>query len=317
MAKKRRFVALTGGVGGAKLALGLTHLLGPDEVTFIVNTADDFEHLGLHIAPDLDTLMYTLAALNNPEAGWGRRDESWHFIETFAQLGGEAWFRLGDRDLAVHVERTRQLRAGATLTQVTRRLCDKLGVAHTLLPMSDDRVSTVVLTAQGPLAFQHYFVRERCTPVVKGFRFDGLDEAVFNPEIARCLDDPLLAGIVICPSNPFVSVDPILALPGLAARLRALTAPIIAVSPIVGGTAIKGPTAKMMAELGLSTDAYTVANHYEGLLDAFVLDRADAALAQSVRDLGLAVTTTNTVMVTLDDRIALARHCLEQLGQLA
>ena len=315
--EKPRYVALTGGVGGAKLALGLTKLLGPDEITFIVNTGDDFRHLGLYVAPDLDTLTYTLAGLNNPETGWGRRDETWHFIDTLAHLGGETWFRLGDRDLALHTERTRLLREGATLTDVTGRIAGKLGVTHRLLPMSDDAVSTVVLTPNGPLAFQHYFVRERCAPVVSGFRFDGAERAAVNPGVVRCLEDSRLAGVIVCPSNPFVSVDPILSLPGLSTRLRELAAPVIAVSPIVGGAAIKGPTAKMMAELGFSTDAYTVARHYEGLLDAFVLDHADRPLAQSVRDLGLDVTTTNTVMVTLDDRIALARHCIEQLGRLS
>jgi LPPG:FO 2-phospho-L-lactate transferase len=315
--KHRRYLALTGGVGGAKLALGLTRVLGADEITFVVNTGDDFEHYGLHISPDLDTLMYTLAGLSNPELGWGRRDETWHFIEALGVLGGETWFRLGDRDLAVHVERTRQLREGVSLTDVTHSLCGKLGVAYSLLPMSDQKVATVVLTKDSTLPFQHYFVRERCAPVVTGFRFDGVERSRMNPRIDEALSDPGLAGVIICPSNPFVSVDPILALPGMRARLSELAAPIIAVSPIVGGAAIKGPTAKMMTELGLTTDAYNVAKHYEGLLDAFVLDRADAALAQSVRDLGLAVTTTNTVMVTLDDRIALARHCLAQLGTLA
>jgi LPPG:FO 2-phospho-L-lactate transferase len=311
-----RYLALTGGVGGAKLALGLTKVLSPDEVTFAVNTGDDFDHLGLHVCPDLDTLMYTLSGLANPDLGWGRRDETWHFVETLGVLGGEAWFRIGDRDLAVHVERTRQLRAGASLTDVTRTLCERLGVPYALLPMSDQRVSTMVMTKSGLLAFQHYFVRERCAPVVTGFRFDGVDQSRVNPRIEEALADPKLAGVIICPSNPFVSVDPILALPGMRDQLRELAAPVIAVSPIVGGAAIKGPTAKMMAELGLTTDAYNVAKHYEGLLDAFVLDKADAALAQSVRDLGLSVTTTNTVMVTLADRVALAKHCIDQLGQL-
>jgi LPPG:FO 2-phospho-L-lactate transferase len=311
-----RYVALTGGVGGAKLALGLSRVLGPEQVTFVVNTGDDFEHLGLRVSPDLDTLMYTLAGVSNPELGWGRRDETWHFIETLAALGGEAWFRIGDRDLAVHVERTMQLRAGVPLTEITRTLCSKLGVPYTLLPMSDQQVATVVQTTDGSLPFQHYFVRERCAPVVTGFRFDGLEHARLNPKVEEALADPALAGVIVCPSNPFVSVDPILAVPGMRERLRDLAAPVIAVSPIVGGAAIKGPTAKMMTELGLTTDAYNVAKHYEGLLDAFVLDKADAALSQSVRDLGLEVTTTNTVMVTLDDRIALAKHCIVELGRL-
>lgn len=306
-----RVLAITGGVGGAKLALGLAHLLGPDEVAFAVNTGDDFEHLGLQIAPDLDTLTYTLSGLANQDLGWGRQDETWHFMSALEALGGETWFRLGDRDLAMHVTRTRMLAAGASRTAVAAHLARSLGVAHRILPMSDDPVRTTVLTADGPLAFQHYFVRDRCAPAVTGFEFAGSSDA--RP--AAALMDWLASAdaVVICPSNPFVSVDPMLSLPGFRQALRTARAHVVAVSPIVGGGAIKGPTAKMMRELGVPTEADQVAAHYGDLLDGFVLDAQDAALADRI---GTATVVTNTVMLTLADRISLAESVLEFVARL-
>jgi len=311
-----RYVAITGGIGGAKLALGLSKVLAADDVTFIVNTGDDFEHLGLTICPDIDTLCYTLSGLANTELGWGRADESWHFMAALDALGGETWFNLGDRDLALHVERTRRLKSGESLTAVTAHIAQALGVEHRVLPMSNDRISTVVLTGDGPLAFQHYFVRDKCAPEVTGFRFDGADRAALSAEVVQALHDDALAGVIICPSNPYVSVDPVLAVPGMRDRLRALTCPVIAISPIVGGAAIKGPTAKMMAELGVPSTAEAVAKHYRDVLDGFVVDRADAALAAAVEALGIASVTTQTVMLTLADRIDLARDSLEFLHRI-
>ncbi|MEZ5559839.1 MAG: 2-phospho-L-lactate transferase [Pseudomonadales bacterium] len=306
-----RIVAITGGVGGAKLALGLAHQLGPDEVTFAVNTGDDFTHLGLEICPDIDTLAYTLAGLANPETGWGREGESWQFMGALEALGGETWFRLGDRDLAVHVRRTQLLAGGATRTEATRVIAAALGARHQILPMSDDPVRTLVHTADGPLAFQHYFVRDRCEPEVTGFEFAGIDTARPNPAILAAIE--AADGIVICPSNPFVSVDPLLNLPGMRAALRNATAPVVAVSPIVGGTAIKGPTAKMMRELQVPATAHQVAAHYGDLLDGFVLDEQDRALHGT---LDVPTVVTQTVMLTLQDRIDLARHTLEWIGTL-
>ena len=302
-----RVAALSGGVGGAKLALGLSKLLPPADLTIVANVGDDFEHLGLYVAPDLDTLMYTLAGLSNPETGWGQAGESWNFLAALGELGGETWFRLGDRDLATHVERTRRLRSGETLSRATAALCAGLGVASRILPASDQKVRTLVQTAQGPLAFQHYFVRERCAPAVTGFVFEGAAAARPAPGVLAALSDPALGAVVICPSNPFISIDPILAVPGLAAALREAPAPVIAVSPIVGGDALKGPTAKMMRELGLPSSAAAVARHYGDLLDGFVLDTADAALAPEIEAAGLPVLATDTVMRTLEDRIALTR----------
>ncbi|MGR9092001.1 MAG: 2-phospho-L-lactate transferase [Gammaproteobacteria bacterium] len=307
----RTYLAITGGVGGAKLCLGLARILSAGEVTFVVNTGDDFEHLGLHIAPDLDTLTYTLSGLSNPELGWGRKGESWNFIEAFGELGGETWFNLGDADLAIHLRRTELLRSGLGLGEVTARLAGALGIAHSVLPMSDDPVRTRVQTATGALAFQHYFVRDRCAPAVTGFDFSGAATARPYPAILERLADPSLAAIFICPSNPYVSIDPILAVPGLRDAFVTAAAPVIAISPIVDGAAIKGPTAKMMQELSVPASAEAVAAHYQGLVDGFIIDERDAGTQAAIAALGIETTVAQTVMLTLDGRIALARTALE------
>ncbi|MEM7221029.1 MAG: 2-phospho-L-lactate transferase [Pseudomonadota bacterium] len=304
---------MTGGVGGAKLALGLAERLAPDEIAFVVNTGDDFEHLGFHISPDLDTLTYTLAGVANQTYGWGRKGETWQFIGALEALGGESWFRLGDLDLALHVRRRELLAAGAGLAEATRQIADAFGIPNTIWPMSDDPVRTVVHTVEdGELPFQHYFVRERCAPAVSGFEFRGLEQARPNPEFLQALTD--CAGVIICPSNPFVSVDPILNLPGVRAALAQCSAPIVAVSPIVSGLAIKGPAAKMMSELGVPNTAAAVAAHYDGLISGFVLDAEDVDLATSVAVPTLA---TPSVMRTIDDKRALASAVLDFVKQLA
>ena len=300
-------LALTGGVGGAKLALGFAKVLPPEDVVFVVNTGDDFEHLGLHISPDVDTLTYTLAEVANPVAGWGRKDETWRFMDALQRFGGETWFRLGDADLALHLHRRTLLNAGKSLTAATHEIASRLGVGHTILPMSDDPVRTRVVTPDGPLAFQHYFVRDRCEPRAVGFEFAGADMASVNPAIPF----ESVTAIVICPSNPYVSVDPILAVNGMRDALLATGAPIVAVSPIVGGRAIKGPTAKMMRELGVPTTTAAVAEHYAGLVSHFVIDEVDACAQNPVADLGIQTATLQTVMSTLDDRVQLARSVLE------
>lgn len=310
-------LALTGGVGGAKLALGLSALLPPDRLTIVANTGDDFKHLGLHIAPDLDTVMYTLAGLANPEQGWGIAGESWAAMDALAGLGAETWFRLGDRDLATHLLRSQWLRAGKSLTAVTDLLCQRLGIPYRLLPMSDNPVRTLVATAAGELAFQHYFVRERCAPPVTGFRFAGIESARPQGDFMDRLRAPTLAATVICPSNPFVSIRPILGLPGVEAALRASAAPVIAVSPIVAGRALKGPAAKMMAELRLPATAAAVAAVYGDLLTGFVIDEADGAQADQIRDLGIEVLVVPTVMASREDKIALARHVLDFAASLS
>jgi LPPG:FO 2-phospho-L-lactate transferase len=237
-------------------------------------------------------------------------------MKALKQFGGETWFNLGDLDLAMHVERTQRLRRGASLTDVTRGLAASLGVRHTILPMSDAPVRTMIGTANGELAFQHYFVRDRCAPAVTGFRFDGAATATPTRQIEAALDDPRLAGVIICPSNPFVSVDPVLAVPGFREQMGRIRAPIVAISPIVAGTAIKGPTAKMMTELNIPNDAVSVARHYRELVDGFVLDAQDAALEGAVAALGIATVVTQTVMLTLPDRQQLAADVLRFIERL-
>jgi LPPG:FO 2-phospho-L-lactate transferase len=304
-------VALSGGVGGAKLALGLSRVLPPDDLLIVANTGDDFEHLGLSISPDIDTLTYVLAGLDNPVTGWGRRDETWSFMETIGSLGGEDWFRLGDRDLALHVERTRRLKAGETLSQITVAVCRRLGIKTRVLPMSDDRVRTRVRSDGGWIDFQDYFVRQQCRPVVHELAFDGVDKARPHADIMATLKGGKLRAVVICPSNPFISIEPILAVPGLRAALAGCGAPIVAVSPIVGGRAVKGPTAKMMQELGLAVSSATVAERYGDLLSGYVVDSADA---KGVR---AKLHVAPTLMTTLEDREALARTVLDFADSLA
>ena len=313
MSKPHRILALSGGVGGAKLALGLSRILPPGDLTVIANTGDDFEHLGLAISPDLDTLLYTLAGLDNPATGWGQRDETWQFMAALKALGGETWFNLGDRDLATHVERTRRLGAGETLSQVMDDFRRRLGIATRILPMSDDPVRTQVQTGEGWLDFQDYFVRRRCEPKIAAIAFRGADTAKPHPDFPAALNDPAVRAIVICPSNPFISIEPILALPGVRATLRASRAPVIAVAPIIGGKAVKGPTAKMMRELGLDISAASVARRYGDLIDAYVVDHADAA---SCAALDCQVSPAKALMETLDDREALAHIVLQTADRL-
>lgn len=309
------FVAFSGGVGGAKLALGLSRVLPADALLIVGNTGDDFDHLGLRICPDLDTLVYTLGGVANPVQGWGVADESWRCMEALGRLGGPDWFRLGDTDLATHLYRSQRLRDGASLSVVTAELAAAFGITHRIVPMSDAPVATVVHTAGGPLAFQQYFVREQCQPAVTGFEFAGAAEASVQSQLAATLAAGPQA-IVLCPSNPFVSIDPILALPGLRQQLAQSAAPVVAVSPLVGGQAIKGPTAKMMHELGLALDVASIAKHYQGLLDGLVIDEQDRAQAAAVEALGLRVRVAPTIMQTEADKTALAQVVLDFVADL-
>jgi LPPG:FO 2-phospho-L-lactate transferase len=300
-------IALCGGVGGAKLAFGLTRVLAAADLTIVVNTGDDFEHLGLAVSPDIDTVLYTLSGLADRERGWGLAGETWGFMSALRRLGGEDWFQLGDHDLATHIERTRRLAAGETLSGVTATLATRLGLEHAIIPMSDQPVRTWVDTEIGPLAFQPYFVRERCAPVAKAVRFEGAAAARPAPAFAAALARPDLEAIVICPSNPFLSVDPILAIPGVREAIKSAAAPAVAVSPIVGGEAIKGPAAKLMRELGQTPGVVAIAAHYRGLIDGLVIDTADAADADR---LGAPAHVTATVMRSDEDRVTLAAETL-------
>jgi LPPG:FO 2-phospho-L-lactate transferase len=313
MSRPNKILAITGGVGGAKLALGLAKVLDPEQVIFAVNVGDDFSHLGLHISPDIDSLTYALAEENNQELGWGRSGETWQFIETLGSLGGDDWFRLGDKDMALHMRRSGLLGDGATLTEATAEITQRMGIAHAVIPISDDPIRTVVQSEQGDLAFQHYFVRERCQPAVSGFRFDGIANAALNPALETYLAD--CDGIIICPSNPFVSVAPAVEVAGFLAAAAHI--PTIAVSPIVAGTAIKGPAAKMMQELNIPSSALAVAAHYQdkypGLLDGFVIDESDAG---SIEQFTLPTIAAPSIMVSLSDRMALAERCLAFFDEL-
>lgn len=311
-----RCIALSGGVGGAKLALGLSKFLSPDELLIVANTGDDFEHLGLTICPDIDTLLYTLAAIANPETGWGRADESWKTMKALETIGGETWFRLGDRDLALHLTRKQQLASGKTLSDTVANIAESFSLKHPVVPMSDQPVRTMVRTDIGELPFQEYFVKNQCAPKVTGFQFAGVNDAKPNPLLMDALRDPRLEAVIICPSNPFISIDPILAIPGLREDLRACSAPIIAVSPIIGNRALKGPAAKMLRELGLDTSAAAIADHYGDLLQGFVIDSQDIDLANKLETKSRRVHATNTIMKSLEDRVTLARETFAFASQI-
>jgi LPPG:FO 2-phospho-L-lactate transferase len=298
-------VVLTGGVGGAKLVAGLVDLLGPGQVTAIVNTGDDFRHLGLHICPDIDTLLYTLSGLADPVRGWGRRDESWHALATLGALGGPDWFALGDRDLALHLLRTARLAAGERLTGITAALADRLGIGATILPMSDADCGVRIVTDAEKLDFQTYFVARRCAPAVRQVDLSRPRAAAAAPEAIAALGRADLAAIVIAPSNPWLSIDPILAVPGLNAALRARQVPLLAVTPLPGGRAVKGPTAKIMQELGLALSAASIADHYRGLIDGLMIDDADSDLAD------LPWVRTDTIMTTSADRRRVAERLID------
>jgi len=300
------YTILSGGVGGAKLVTGFADLLPADQLRVIANTGDDFEHLGLHISPDIDTLTYSLAGIANPETGWGLVDETFSCMSALENIGGETWFKLGDKDLATHLHRKTLLDSGKSLSQVTRNLCEKLNVTVPVIPMSNDTVSTMVHSDQGVLSFQEYFVKLQAAPKVEKLIFAGSESAKL-PEAARlALSQDSLQAIVLTPSNPYLSIDPILAVPGLKECISASSAPVIAVSPIVGGKALKGPTAKIMQELGLETSVISIAEHYSGIIDGLVIDTVDKAHQDAIENMGIRVLAMNTVMNTAESKKNLA-----------
>jgi LPPG:FO 2-phospho-L-lactate transferase len=307
-----RMTALAGGVGAAKLLSGLVAVLPPKDLTVIVNTGDDFRWMGLYICPDLDTVTYTLAGLADPITGWGVRDDTFHSLERLRQIGCETWFKLGDRDLATHIYRTHHLQNGNSLTGVTLALCRQNGITAHILPMTDSPVPTLVHTDEGTLEFQDYFVRRKCSPIVRGFSFQGIDAASPAPGVLEAIRDA--NAIVLCPSNPYISIGPILAVPGIKTALQQTPATILAVSPIVAGDALKGPAAAMMRQLGDEVSAASVARLYHDFLDIFVLDRRDVILQEQIAALGVEVRATETVMDDMASRVALARFLLEMLA---
>lgn len=309
-------IALCGGVGGAKLALGLQTIGLGNALAVIVNTGDDFEHLGLSICPDIDTVLYTLGGIADAARGWGRAGETWSFMAEWRALGGDDWFQLGDRDLATHILRTEALRSGRTLSGVTAELAHAFGVEARVLPMSDEPVRTCVRTDIGDLPFQRYFVQQRCKPVVREVVFAGADGARAAGGVTALLDTTATAAVVICPSNPYLSIDPILSVPGIRERLRDIDAPVVAVSPIIGGDAVKGPTAKIMRELGIGPSALSIAKHYHDLIDGLVIDNADAAERDAVEALGVAVHVTEAMMRDEADKARLAEEALGFAAQV-
>jgi len=280
-------------------------VLAPGRLALLANTGDDFEHLGLHISPDIDTLLYTLGGLNDPERGWGRRDETWNFMAALEELGGETWFRLGDRDLAMHIERTRKLRLGKSLTAITAETAQRLAIGCDLFPMADQPLRTFLVTDEGRLEFQDYFVRRQCRPKVTGISFEGIESARLSEDLERVLSERVDV-IVICPSNPFISIEPILAVPGMREALKATGAPIVCVSPIISGESVKGPTSKMFREMGLQSTSSQVAQRYEGLVDLMIFDTSDAL----ERHGSTPVVTARIMMSSLEDREQLARVVL-------
>ncbi len=313
MTDERLVLALAGGVGGGKFCRGLAAVLPPERLAIVVNTADDFVHLGLHISPDVDSVLYALADMNDLERGWGLAGETWNFMAALERLGGQTWFKLGDRDLATHVLRTEALAKGRTLSEVTALLARRLGIAHSVLPMSDDPIRSVVETNEGTLDFQDYFVRRQCKPTFRGVTFRGAAKAKPGEAFRQALGRA--QAIVIAPSNPFVSIDPILALPGIKDALR--RRPVAAVSPIVGGKAIKGPLGKMMGEFGVEPSALGVAQHYGRLVGGWVIDTVDRDLAPAIEALGCRVKVCDTIMRTLDDKRRLAQDAVGFAFELA
>jgi LPPG:FO 2-phospho-L-lactate transferase len=304
-------VALAGGVGAARFLDGLARIVPPRQLFIIGNVGDDAEIHGLHIAPDLDTVMYTLAGIANRIQGWGLQGETFRCLDTLAGLGGETWFRLGDRDLATHLYRTDRLRMGARLSEVTRELCSALGVDARIVPATDNRLRTMVRTARGRLEFQDYFVRRRARDAVQALDFAGARQAQPAPGVIEAIGKA--RAVILSPSNPFISIAPILAVRGIRKALRETRAPVAAISPIVGGRALKGPAAHMMKSMGYGASAAAVAKLYRDFVDVFVLDRADAKLAPAVEALGMRAVVTNTIMSGAAQRKALARAVLGAL----
>ncbi len=302
-------VVLSGGVGGARFAWGLAQFLPPEDLTIIVNVGDDFRHFGLYICPDLDIVCYTLADMEHPEQGWGLAGESWRAMAMVEHLGGPTWFRLGDGDLGTHLERTRRLEEGHTLSAITEDFCRAWGIACRVLPVTNDPVRTVVLTREfGALPFQEYFVKYRTEPTVVGFRFEGAEKAYPAPGVIPALNEARV--VLIAPSNPWVSIDPILAVPGIREALAGK--PVVAVSPIIGGRTVKGPAAKMYRELGIEPSALAVARHYRAFLQGFVIDVQDAALAPQIEgEMGFPVLITDTWMQPKPKREQVARSVWE------
>jgi len=308
-------ITLSGGIGGAKLCFGLNEILEPDKLKIIANTGDDFLYLGFYISPDLDTLIYTLAGVNNKETGWGRADETWKTHNVLGELGADNWFKLGDKDLALHLHRSKALRNGKTLTSITEDISQRFQLKSKIFPMSDHMVQTVLNTDKGVLSFQEYFVKESNQPPIQNISFESKHPEP-TVEVMESLNDPELSGILIAPSNPYLSIDPILSIDKIKQSIMKSEKPRIAVSPLIGGDSVKGPTAKIMSEMGLEVNVLTIANHYENLIDGLIIDNTDEEYAQAIESCGIKVKISNILMNDNNDKTRLAQEALEFLSDL-
>jgi LPPG:FO 2-phospho-L-lactate transferase len=305
--------ALAGGVGAAKFLQGLAQVVSQKEITAIVNTGDDIELYGLHISPDLDIVMYTLAGVVDEEKGWGIRGDTFHCLEMLRKYGYETWFNLGDKDLATHIHRTTLIKSGLTLSEATDKLCQAFGLEVKILPMTNDAFTTKIVTDKGTMHFEEYFVKRNAQDKVLNVLFEGADRAQPASGVVEAIKDSNL--VIVCPSNPIVSIGTILSVKSIRAALKATEAKVVAVSPIVGGRPVKGPADKLMEGLGLTVSAYSVAKLYSDFLDVFIIDHVDQAEKERVEDLGLKVIVTNTIMKTLDDKVQLAKLVMECANQ--
>ncbi len=310
-----KVLVLCGGVGGAKLAYGLSKIVPPKDIVFLVNTGDDFIHFDLNISPDLDTVMYTLAELNDPKKGWGLRDETWNNLESLKEYGVDTWFQLGDKDLATHIRRTQLLKDGMKLSDITRSLSQSLGVQHIILPMSENPVQTIVKTDQGELCFQEYFVKYQCEPKVEQIKYVGNETAETSIYLKELINKNKLSGVIICPSNPYLSVDPILSIKEIKTFLLETSIPILAVSPIIANDSIKGPTSKIMREMDIDPSVESIAQHYSGLIDVLVIDHKDTN-CQPITD-SMTYVADSIYMSNSEEKISLANNCIEQIKKLA
>ncbi|MDE5445779.1 2-phospho-L-lactate transferase [Bradyrhizobium sp. CSA207] len=309
----KSYIALCGGVGGSKLADGLARILPPDRLTIVVNTADDFDHLGLRICPDLDTVTYMLSDLAHPQRGWGRADETWACMEVTKQLGGDSWFQLGDRDLALHLYRTQRIKEGASLSAITSEICRRFGVEHSLVPMCEEVVNTIIDTEIGELSFQDYFVRHQCAITAHRVRYEGLGRAKPSAAFEAALSSPQLAGIIIAPSNPILSIGPIVGLAGVREAIAERRIPVAAVSPLIGGKAVKGPADKLLAELGYEAGNGGLLAYYGGLIDGVIIDSRDEVIGANPGNLTV---SGDILMKDAQDRIRVAQLCIDLLSRL-
>ena len=310
-----KIVALCGGIGGSKLALGLNNVLDQKNLSIITNTGDDFLYLGFYICPDIDTVIYTLAGVNNTETGWGREDETWKTLDVLKELGADTWFQLGDKDLALHLFRSKEKRNGELLTTITRRITNKFRLKTNVLPMSNHPVQTFLETEDGEMSFQDYFVRNKCKPKVKNILFKS-KKPVATDAVKRSLMDKNLDGIVFCPSNPYLSIDPILSINRIRKLIENQKKPRIAISPIVGHDSVKGPTSKLMKEMGVEVSSLSIAKHYKGLIDGIVIDHEDEKVAQKIREMGIEVKLSKIIVETLEEKMTLAKESLDFIKEI-